>query len=75
MKNDQRDRWDLEQDKTGKVVKSWETKAEATKGGVLERAIGGEGSVKKFKKKTEGFKNGRSPAVRSLESLRANEVN
>jgi len=45
-KNDQKDRWDLEQDKTGKVVKSWETKAEATKGGVLERAIGGEGSVK-----------------------------
>ena len=45
-KNDQKDRWDLEQDKTGKVVKSWETKAEATKGGVLARAIGGEGSVK-----------------------------
>jgi hypothetical protein len=45
-KNDQKDRWDLEQDKTGKVVKSWDTKAEATKGGVLERAIGGEGSVK-----------------------------
>lgn len=45
-KNEQKDRWDLEQDKTGKVVKSWGTKAEATKGGVLERAIGGEGSVK-----------------------------
>ena len=45
-KNQQKDRWDLEQDKTGKVVKSWDTKAEATKGGVLERAIGGEGSVK-----------------------------
>ena len=31
---------------TGKVVRSWDTKAKATKGGVLERAVGGEGSVK-----------------------------
>ena len=45
-KNEQKDRWDLEHDKTGKVVKSWGTKAEATAGGVLEKAIGGEGSVK-----------------------------
>ncbi|MBZ5571989.1 MAG: DUF2188 domain-containing protein [Acidobacteriia bacterium] len=45
-KNEQKDRWDLEHDKTGKVVRSWDTKAEATKGGVLERAVGGEGSVK-----------------------------
>jgi Uncharacterized protein conserved in bacteria (DUF2188) len=45
-KNEQKDRWDLEQDKTGKVVKSWETKADATAGGVLQKAIGGEGSVK-----------------------------
>jgi hypothetical protein len=41
-----RDEWALEQDKTGRVIRHFESKAVATKGGVLQRAIGGEGSVK-----------------------------
>lgn len=45
-KNEQKDRWDLNEDKTAKLIKTFDTKAEATKGGVLEKAIGGEGSVK-----------------------------
>jgi hypothetical protein len=45
-KNDETGKWDLEHDKTGKVVKSFTTKAKATAGGVLEKTIGGEGSVK-----------------------------
>ena len=45
-KNEKKDRWDLVKDKTNKVVKAFETKKEATKGGVLKKAIGGEGSVK-----------------------------
>ena len=38
--------WDLKQDKTEKIVKHFETKEDATAGGVLKKAIGGEGSVK-----------------------------
>ena len=45
-KNDEKDRWELEHDKTHEVVKTFGTKAKATAGGVLEKAIGGEGSVK-----------------------------
>jgi hypothetical protein len=45
-KNDDKDRWELKKDKTDQVVKTFETKADATKGGALAKAIGGEGSVK-----------------------------
>lgn len=44
--NDNKERWDLEHDKTGRVVKTFETKDEATSRGTLKKAIGGEGSVK-----------------------------
>jgi hypothetical protein len=44
--NDDKERWDLEHDKTGRVVKTFKTKEEATARGVLKKAIGGEGSVK-----------------------------
>jgi hypothetical protein len=36
----------LKQDGTGQTVKTFGTKAAATKGGVLERAVGKTGSVK-----------------------------
>lgn len=45
-KNKEKDVWELTNDKTDKVIKTFETKAEATAGGVLKKAIGGEGSVK-----------------------------
>lgn len=44
--NKKKDRWNLTNDKTDKVVKTFETKGDATAGGVLKKAIGGEGSVK-----------------------------
>lgn len=45
--NEKKEKWDLQKDKSDKVVKSFETKADATKGGTLEKAIGREGgSVK-----------------------------
>jgi hypothetical protein len=44
--NDNKNRWDLTNDKTNKVIKAFETKEEATAGGVLKKAIRGEGSVK-----------------------------
>lgn len=46
-KNQQRDRWDLVNDATNRIVTTFETKTEATRGGVLEKAVGpGGGSVK-----------------------------
>jgi hypothetical protein len=45
-KNDKKDQWELKEDKTEKLVKSFDKKGDATKGGVLAKAIGGEGSVK-----------------------------
>ena len=44
-KNDAKGRWDLVNDASNRTVKSFATKADALRGGVLERAIG-RGSVK-----------------------------
>lgn len=44
--DDTKKRWVLKHDVTGQAVKSFATKAAATKGGVLERAVGKSGSVK-----------------------------
>jgi hypothetical protein len=44
--NAKKERWELKQDKTEKVVKTFENKADATAGGVLKKTIGGTGSVK-----------------------------
>lgn len=46
-------RWDLVDDATGKPVRSFDTKAEATAGGVLERSIGAKGGSVKIRK-TDG---------------------
>lgn len=39
--NEQRGKWDLCDEKSRRVLKSFGTKAQATKAGVLRRAIGG----------------------------------
>ena len=39
-------KWELKSEPSGKVVKKFSTKARATKGGVLGRAIGGKGLVR-----------------------------
>ena len=45
--NEKKDRWDLNDDATGRTRRTFETKADATKGGALEKALGsGGGSVK-----------------------------
>lgn len=48
--NDEKGRWDLKNDKTDKVVKSFDTKEEATRGGVLAKAAGKEGASVKIQK-------------------------
>jgi hypothetical protein len=44
--DDKTRRWVLKNEGGGKVVKTFATKAAATKGGVLEKAVGGKGSVR-----------------------------
>ena len=44
--NDKNKKWELKHEGSGEVVKRFATKAAATKGGVLEKAVGGMGSVR-----------------------------
>ena len=39
-------KWELKREGSGELVKRFATKAAATKGGVLEKAVGGMGSVR-----------------------------
>jgi hypothetical protein len=39
-------KWELKSEGSGSVVKTFTSKAKATKGGVLEKAVGGMGSVR-----------------------------
>lgn len=59
-KNEKKDQWDLKQDKTDKVVKSFETKTEATKSGVLKKAVGTEGGSVKIQKENGRFQEERT---------------
>lgn len=59
-KNERRDSWDLRNDKTDKLVKSFETKADATKGGALERAVGTQGGSVKIQKENGRFQEERT---------------
>jgi len=59
-KNEQRNRWDLVNDKTDRVVKSFDTKAEATKGGALKCAVGTDGGSVKIQKENARFQEERT---------------
>lgn len=48
-KNKKTNAWELTNDKTDKVIKKFDTKTEATAGGVLEKALGKEGGSVKIK--------------------------
>jgi hypothetical protein len=58
--NPRKDAWDLINDKTDKVVKRFETKEEATKGGVLAKSLGKEGGSVKIKLKTGKYQEERT---------------
>ncbi len=58
--NDQRAQWDLENDASGKVVKSYPTKEDATQGGALEKAVGPEGGSVKIQKVNGRFQEERT---------------
>lgn len=49
-KNEKQDNWQLKNDSTNRVVKEYDTKGQATKGGALERAVGSNGGSVKIQK-------------------------
>ena len=59
-KNEKKDAWDLKKDGTHEVVKRFDTKAEATKGGTLERAVGSNGGSVKIQKENGRFQEERT---------------
>lgn len=59
-KNEDKDTWDLTNDKTDKVIRRYETKEGATKGGVLEKAVGSEGGSVKIQKENGKFQEERT---------------
>jgi hypothetical protein len=59
-KNEKKDTWDLRNDKTDKLVKSFDTKADATKGGALKRAVGPSGGSVKIQKENGRFQEERT---------------
>lgn len=48
--NDKKDSWDLTNDQTDRVIKRFEYKEDATKGGVLSETLGKQGGSVKIKK-------------------------
>lgn len=48
--NEKKDRWELENDKTNRIVKSFDTKEDATAGGVLKKTLGDNGGSVKIQK-------------------------
>lgn len=59
-KNKQKDVWELTNDKTDKVVKTFTTKSVATAGGVLKKAIGSTGGSVKIKLENNKFQEERT---------------
>ena len=58
--NEKKDRWDLENDATNRVVKTFDAKQDATKGGVLEKAVGKDGGSVKIQKVNGRFQEERT---------------
>jgi hypothetical protein len=48
--NEKKEDWDLRNDKTDRLLKSFDTKEDATKGGVLEKTLGTNGGSVKIQK-------------------------
>lgn len=48
--NEKKDKWELTNDKTNKIVKSFENKGDATAGGVLRKILGDDGGSVKIQK-------------------------
>lgn len=58
--NKQKDNWQLKNDETDRTKRVFDTKAEATKGGVLKKAVGPEGGSVKIKKEDGAYQEERT---------------
>lgn len=58
--NEEKKSWDLEKDSTNRVVKRFDTKEDATAGGVLRKAVGQEGGSVKIQKENGKFQEERT---------------
>lgn len=58
--DDKSDKWKLTDDKTDRTIRSFDTKAEATAGGVLKKALGSEGGSVKIQKKNGRYQEERT---------------
>lgn len=58
--NLRKETWDLTYDKTDRVIKRFETKEDATAGGVLRKVAGPEGGSVKIKKENNKFQEERT---------------
>lgn len=59
-KDERKGGWKLTNDATDRVAKRFETKADATKGGALEKAVGSAGGSVKIQKETGVFQEERT---------------
>lgn len=67
--NEKKRQWNLTNDKTNRTVKTFDIKADATKGGVLEKAVGKEGGSVKIQKVNGKFQEERTyPGAKDPES-------
>ncbi|HAY35068.1 MAG TPA: hypothetical protein DCY06_13135 [Bacteroidetes bacterium] len=58
--NEKKGKWDLTNDKTDRVIKSFDTKEKATAGGVLRKAVGSDGGSVKIQKENGRFQEERT---------------
>jgi hypothetical protein len=58
--NEKKDRWDLTKDGSGRPKITFDTKADATKGGALEKALGKDGGSVKIQKVDGDFQEERT---------------
>lgn len=54
-KNEKKGVWELTNDKTNKIIKSFEVKTDALKGGILKRLLGEAGGSVKIQKENGRF--------------------
>lgn len=58
--NTQKEQWSLTNDSTNRVVKNFDTKADATVGGVLKKILGAQGGSVKIQKENGRFQEERT---------------
>ena len=58
--DENKENWALEQDQTGRVLRRFDTKQEATEGGVLKNAVGSAGGSVKIQKENGRFQEERT---------------